>query len=106
MRIRFGPFTLDLETRQLTSGGHEIHLEPKAFDLLSALVLERPKALSKADLQERLAQHNRRTTRSTSKSRDHRLLFAAAFPSKMKALAEKGFVIMEAAAEAIRRRVA
>ena len=45
---------LDLESRQLTSGGQEIHLEPKAFELLSALVLERPKALSKADLQERL----------------------------------------------------
>ena len=54
MRIRFGPFTLDLESRQLTSAGKEIHLEPKAFELLSALVLERPKALSKADLQERL----------------------------------------------------
>lgn len=54
MRIRFGPFTLDLESRQLTSAGRDIHLEPKAFDLLSALVLERPKALSKADLQERL----------------------------------------------------
>ena len=54
MRIRFGPFTLDLESRQLTSAGQEIHLEPKAFELLSALVLERPKALSKADLQERL----------------------------------------------------
>ena len=54
MRIRFGPFTLDLESRQLTSGGEEVHLEPKAFELLSALVLERPKALSKADLQERL----------------------------------------------------
>ena len=54
VRIRFGPFTLDLESRQLTSGGQEIHLEPKAFELLSALVLERPKAVSKADLQERL----------------------------------------------------
>ena len=54
MRIRFGPFTLDLESRQLTTAGEEIHLEPKAFELLSALVLERPKALSKADLQERL----------------------------------------------------
>ena len=54
MRIRFGPFTLDLESRQLISAGQEIHLEPKAFELLSALVLERPKALSKADLQERL----------------------------------------------------
>ena len=54
MRIRFGPFTLDLESRQLTSAGREIHLEPKAFELLSALVLERPKVISKADLQERL----------------------------------------------------
>jgi DNA-binding winged helix-turn-helix (wHTH) protein len=54
VRIRFGPFTLDLASRQLTSAGREIHLEPKAFELLSVLVLERPKALSKADLQERL----------------------------------------------------
>ena len=54
MRISFGAFTLDLQSRQLTSAGREIHLEPKAFELLSALVLERPKALSKADLQERL----------------------------------------------------
>jgi Tol biopolymer transport system component/DNA-binding winged helix-turn-helix (wHTH) protein len=54
VRIRFGPFTLDLDSRQLTDGVEEIHLEPKAFELLSALVLERPKALSKADLHERL----------------------------------------------------
>ena len=54
MRIRFGPFTLDRGSRQLTRAGREIHLEPKAFDLLSALVAERPTALSKADLQERL----------------------------------------------------
>ena len=32
--------------------------------------------------------------------------FSATPPGKMKALAEKGFVIIEAAAEAIRRRVA
>ena len=54
MRIRFGPFTLDFDTRQLTRTGREIHLEPKAFDLLAALVLDRPKVLSKAALQERL----------------------------------------------------
>jgi len=54
VRIRFGPFTLDLDTRQLTRGTHEIHLAPKAFDLLVALVLDRPKVLSKAELQERL----------------------------------------------------
>ena len=54
MRIRFGPFTLDLDTRQLTRGRREIHVSPKAFELLAALVEDRPKALSKSALQERL----------------------------------------------------
>jgi DNA-binding winged helix-turn-helix (wHTH) protein len=54
VRIRFGPFALDLDTRQLTRDGREIHLSPKAFELLSTLVLERPKVLSKAVLQQRL----------------------------------------------------
>lgn len=54
LRICFGPFTLDLDTRQLTQGGKEIHLAPKAFELLSALVLERPKVLSKQALQQHL----------------------------------------------------
>jgi len=54
MQIRFDPFILDLDTRQLLRDGHEIHLSPKAFDLLTALVAERPKAVSKADLQQRL----------------------------------------------------
>src|SRR6185295_18943513 len=35
-------------------GGREIHLTTKAFDLLVTLVLDRPKVLSKAALQERL----------------------------------------------------
>jgi DNA-binding winged helix-turn-helix (wHTH) protein len=52
--MRFGPFTLDLDTRQLTQSGCEIHLTPKAFDLLAALAVDRPKVLSKAELQERL----------------------------------------------------
>ena len=54
MGICFGPFTLDEETRQLTSAGAEIRLSPKAFDLLAVLVTERPRVLSKALLQERL----------------------------------------------------
>ncbi len=54
MKIRFGPFTLDLDTRQLTQGGREVHLAPKAFDLLVALAMDRPKVLSKAKLQQRL----------------------------------------------------
>ena len=54
VRIRFGQFTLDLDTRQLTRDGGEIHLAPKAFELLAALILERPKVLSKQALQQRL----------------------------------------------------
>ena len=54
MKIRFGPFTLDLDTRQLTQGSREIHLAPKAFELLVTLASDRPKVLSKAVLQQRL----------------------------------------------------
>lgn len=51
MRIRFSPFTLDEDTRQLTKDGRDVHLSPKAFALLVALVSERPRVLSKAALQ-------------------------------------------------------
>ena len=54
MKIRFGAFTLDHDTRQLTQEQREIHLAPKAFELLTMLVLDRPKVLSKAVLQDRL----------------------------------------------------
>jgi DNA-binding winged helix-turn-helix (wHTH) protein len=52
--IHFGAFVLDLDSRQLIQAGREIHLTPKAFELLAILVRERPKALSKAVLLERL----------------------------------------------------
>jgi DNA-binding winged helix-turn-helix (wHTH) protein len=54
VRIGFGPFTLNLDTRQLTQGRREIHLEPKAFELLATLIAERPRVLTKAELQQRL----------------------------------------------------
>jgi DNA-binding winged helix-turn-helix (wHTH) protein len=54
MRIGFGPFILDSDTRQLMHAGREVHLAPKAFDLLVALASERPNALSKSALQQRL----------------------------------------------------
>ena len=54
MRIVFGPFILDRDTRQVTRGSREIHLTAKAFDLLAVLALDRPKVLSKEVLQERL----------------------------------------------------
>jgi DNA-binding winged helix-turn-helix (wHTH) protein len=51
---RFGRFVLDSSTRQLLLDGDEIHLSPKAFDLLTILVGNRPRAVSKVELQERL----------------------------------------------------
>jgi DNA-binding winged helix-turn-helix (wHTH) protein len=54
LKIRFGPFTLDLDTRQLMRENRQVHLTPKAFDLLVTLALDRPRVLSKAALQERL----------------------------------------------------
>lgn len=54
MIYRFAGFSLDRATRQLLAGGREIHLSPKAFDLLRLLVEQHSRALSKAELQERL----------------------------------------------------
>jgi DNA-binding winged helix-turn-helix (wHTH) protein len=54
MRVRFADFVLDLPTRELLRGGRRIHLSPKAFQLLAELVENRPRALSKVDLQRRL----------------------------------------------------
>ena len=54
MRFCFGRFALDSDTRQLTKDGGEIHLAPKALDLLTTLLVDRPRVLSKAVLQERL----------------------------------------------------
>ena len=50
MRAAFGPFTIDSETRQLCRGQADLHLSPKAFDLLCLLLEHRPKVLEKADL--------------------------------------------------------
>jgi DNA-binding winged helix-turn-helix (wHTH) protein len=54
MRLRFGPFTLDMDTRQLMRGRREIHLSPKAFELLVTLASNRPGVQSKSVLQQRL----------------------------------------------------
>jgi DNA-binding winged helix-turn-helix (wHTH) protein len=51
---RFGRFVLDYGTRQLLLDSEEIHLSPKAFELLAILLDSRPRAVSKAELQERL----------------------------------------------------
>jgi DNA-binding winged helix-turn-helix (wHTH) protein len=54
MRIQFGSFTLDSDTRQLLDGGGEVRLTPKAFDLLVLLVQERPKVVPRRDLLARI----------------------------------------------------
>ncbi len=52
--MRFGPFTVDTETRQLRRDNSDLHLSTKAFDLLCGLLEHRPKVLDKAALQARL----------------------------------------------------
>ena len=52
--VRFGEFTLDTDTRQVVGREGELHLSPKAFELLKILVENRPRALSKNELQERV----------------------------------------------------
>lgn len=54
MRLAFGGHLLDTATRQLLRGETEVHLSPKAFDLLQALVENRSRAISKAELHDRL----------------------------------------------------
>jgi len=54
VRLRFGECTLDFDTREVSRGGKAVHLEPKAYRLLELLLKDRPKALSKDDLQDRL----------------------------------------------------
>jgi DNA-binding winged helix-turn-helix (wHTH) protein len=55
--IHFGPFTLDEGRRQLFKGSSEVHVSPKVYELLTLLVCQRPRALAKAELHERLWPH-------------------------------------------------
>ena len=54
MVYRFGGFTLDDGTRQLLSTDGERHLSSKAFELLTILIVNRRRAVSKTEVQERL----------------------------------------------------
>jgi DNA-binding winged helix-turn-helix (wHTH) protein len=54
MRVRFDDCTFDSGTREIFRGGKEVHLHPKAFRLLEILIENRPRALSKAELHEKL----------------------------------------------------
>jgi DNA-binding winged helix-turn-helix (wHTH) protein len=54
VRADFGDFVFDSDARQLTRGGEAVHLTPKAFDLLALLIEQRPRAVRKSELQDRL----------------------------------------------------
>ena len=47
---RFGPFELDEARRQLFRDGAEIHLTPKAFELLTVLIDAAPRVVPKPEL--------------------------------------------------------
>jgi DNA-binding winged helix-turn-helix (wHTH) protein len=54
MQVTFGGYCLDLGTRQLLHGETDVRLSPKAFDLLHVLIDNRTRAVSKAELHDRL----------------------------------------------------
>jgi DNA-binding winged helix-turn-helix (wHTH) protein len=54
MRIRFGECLLDSDTRQLYFRGETVHVQPKAFQFLELLLENRPKAVSKSQIHEKL----------------------------------------------------
>lgn len=54
MTYRFGDFALHLNTRRLLRQHQEVHLSPKAFDLLQLLVESSSRALAKNELHEKL----------------------------------------------------
>jgi DNA-binding winged helix-turn-helix (wHTH) protein len=52
--FRFDRFTLDADTRRLLRDADEVHLSPKALQLLQLLIENRSRAMSRADLQKEL----------------------------------------------------
>jgi len=54
MRVSFGSCLLDTDTREVLRDGRPVHLTPLALRLLELLLEHRPRALSKAELQDLL----------------------------------------------------
>src|SRR6185436_18043452 len=54
VQVQFGDFVLDFDSRELRRAEEPLKLSPKALQLLEILATNRPKALSKAELQDRL----------------------------------------------------
>ncbi len=54
VRISFGEFTLDTESREFFRDGQAVHISPKGFLLLEVLLERRPAAVPKSVLKDRL----------------------------------------------------
>lgn len=54
MSVTFGRFELDESRRQLLKSGSDVHVTPKAFDLLALLIAEAPRVVRKETLHQRL----------------------------------------------------
>ena len=54
MQFEFGRCVLDVPARRLLRDGRHVHLTPKAFELLRALVECRPRVLTKAEARQHL----------------------------------------------------
>jgi DNA-binding winged helix-turn-helix (wHTH) protein len=57
MRVLCADWALDTDTHQLVRSGDVVHVSPKAFDLLTTLLRERPRALSKVELRDSIWPH-------------------------------------------------
>jgi DNA-binding winged helix-turn-helix (wHTH) protein len=51
---RFGPFQVDGTQRRLARGARDVHLTPKAFDLLLLLLREAPRVVTKKEIHARI----------------------------------------------------
>src|SRR5215468_8587554 len=54
MRVYFGDLAIDRDARQLLRGEQEVHLGPKAYDLLDLLLRHRPQVVAKEKIRDRL----------------------------------------------------
>jgi DNA-binding winged helix-turn-helix (wHTH) protein len=54
MRYTFGNCVFDTKSREFLRGGTEVHLSPKAFELLHLLIAQRPRVVNKAELMQAL----------------------------------------------------
>ncbi len=54
MRVRFGDCVLDTDTRELFRNDEPVHLPPKAFRVLELLVENRPRAVAKGEIHDKI----------------------------------------------------